>query len=73
VPNEAVAARPRVVQNNGLAFGGNNAVVVFGRYDRDGRSRYDRDGRSRYDRDGRSRYDTDERAPRAAGGPGRTR
>ncbi|UFR03539.1 beta-ketoacyl-[acyl-carrier-protein] synthase family protein [Streptomyces sp. Go40/10] len=32
VPNEAVDSRPRIVQNNGLAFGGNNAVVVFGAY-----------------------------------------
>lgn len=30
VPNESVTARLRVVQNNGLAFGGNNAVVLFG-------------------------------------------
>jgi 3-oxoacyl-[acyl-carrier-protein] synthase II len=30
VPNQARAADLRVVQNNGLAFGGNNAVVVFG-------------------------------------------
>jgi 3-oxoacyl-[acyl-carrier-protein] synthase II len=30
VPNEAIDAELRVVQNNGLAFGGNNAVVVFG-------------------------------------------
>ncbi|MEV8476441.1 beta-ketoacyl-[acyl-carrier-protein] synthase family protein [Streptomyces sp. NPDC051173] len=33
VPNESVAADLRIVQNNGLAFGGNNAVVIFGRYD----------------------------------------
>ncbi|WP_275562044.1 beta-ketoacyl-[acyl-carrier-protein] synthase family protein [Streptomyces sp. 5-6(2022)] len=33
VPNEAVAARPRVVQNNGLAFGGNNAVLILGKYE----------------------------------------
>jgi 3-oxoacyl-[acyl-carrier-protein] synthase II len=33
VPNEAVAAQPRIVQNNGLAFGGNNAVLILGRYD----------------------------------------
>ncbi|MEU1455712.1 beta-ketoacyl-[acyl-carrier-protein] synthase family protein [Streptomyces avermitilis] len=33
VPNESVPADLRIVQNNGLAFGGNNAVVVFGRYD----------------------------------------
>lgn len=32
VPNVAIAAQPRVVQNNGLAFGGNNAVVVYGRF-----------------------------------------
>ncbi|WP_413811621.1 beta-ketoacyl-[acyl-carrier-protein] synthase family protein [Streptomyces sp. OE57] len=33
VPNEAVAAKPRVVQNNGLAFGGNNAVLILGKYE----------------------------------------
>ena len=33
VPNHAVRADLRVVQNNGLAFGGNNAVVILGRYD----------------------------------------
>ena len=33
VPNEAVEADLRIVQNNGLAFGGNNAVVVLGRYE----------------------------------------
>jgi 3-oxoacyl-[acyl-carrier-protein] synthase II len=33
VPNVAIDADLRIVQNNGLAFGGNNAVVVFGRYD----------------------------------------
>ena len=33
VPNESVAADLRIVQNNGLAFGGNNAVVILGRYD----------------------------------------
>ncbi|OXY98226.1 beta-ketoacyl-[acyl-carrier-protein] synthase family protein [Streptomyces diastatochromogenes] len=33
VPNEAVAADLKVVQNNGLAFGGNNAVLVLGRWD----------------------------------------
>lgn len=32
VPNESVAATLRVVQNNALAFGGNNAVVLFGRH-----------------------------------------
>ncbi|GGT17762.1 beta-ketoacyl-[acyl-carrier-protein] synthase family protein [Streptomyces atratus] len=34
VPNQAVEADLKVVQNNGLAFGGNNAVVLLGRYDR---------------------------------------
>ncbi|MFI6641762.1 beta-ketoacyl-[acyl-carrier-protein] synthase family protein [Streptomyces sp. NPDC050504] len=33
VPNHAVDADLRVVQNNGLAFGGNNAVVILGKYD----------------------------------------
>ena len=33
VPNTAVRADLRVVQNNGLAFGGNNAVVIIGRYE----------------------------------------
>ncbi|WP_371101096.1 beta-ketoacyl synthase [Streptomyces sp. PU_AKi4] len=33
VPNKAVEADLRVVQNNGLAFGGNNAVVVLGKYE----------------------------------------
>nr|AEU17885.1 3-oxo-ACP synthase II [Streptomyces antibioticus] len=32
VPNESVTADLRVVQNNGLAFAGNNAVVVLGRH-----------------------------------------
>ena len=32
VPNHSVPADLRVVQSNGWAFGGNNAVVVFGRY-----------------------------------------
>ncbi|MFC0429206.1 beta-ketoacyl synthase [Kutzneria buriramensis] len=32
VPNEAVAAELDIVQNNGLAFGGNNAVVILGRH-----------------------------------------
>lgn len=31
VPNHSVEADLRVVQNNALAFGGNNAVVIFGR------------------------------------------
>jgi len=33
VPNTAVEADLRIVQNNGLAFGGNNAVVVLGRHE----------------------------------------
>ncbi len=38
VPNHARAADLRVVQNNGLAFGGNNAVLVLGRHEEgDGR------------------------------------
>ncbi|MEU1311699.1 beta-ketoacyl-[acyl-carrier-protein] synthase family protein [Streptomyces cinnamoneus] len=32
VPNQAVEADLRVVQNNGLAFGGNNAIVILGKY-----------------------------------------
>jgi 3-oxoacyl-[acyl-carrier-protein] synthase II len=32
VPNHAVDAEIDVVQNNGMAFGGNNASVVLGRY-----------------------------------------
>jgi 3-oxoacyl-[acyl-carrier-protein] synthase II len=32
VPNEAVDADLRIVQNNALAFGGNNSVVLFGRH-----------------------------------------
>jgi 3-oxoacyl-[acyl-carrier-protein] synthase II len=31
VPNQAIKADVRVAQNNGLAFGGNNAVVMLGR------------------------------------------
>ncbi|MEU7240610.1 beta-ketoacyl-[acyl-carrier-protein] synthase family protein [Streptomyces sparsogenes] len=37
VPNHAVEAPLRVVVNNGLAFGGNNASVVLGRYEEDQR------------------------------------
>ncbi|MEY9875814.1 3-oxoacyl-[acyl-carrier-protein] synthase II [Streptacidiphilus sp. MAP12-33] len=33
VPNQAVEAELKVVQNNGLAFGGNNAVLILGRWD----------------------------------------
>jgi 3-oxoacyl-[acyl-carrier-protein] synthase II len=33
VPNHAIDANLRIVQNNGLAFGGNNAIVILGRYD----------------------------------------
>ncbi len=36
VPNRARTADLRVVQNNGLAFGGNNAVLVLGRHSRSG-------------------------------------
>ncbi|MEU1013055.1 beta-ketoacyl-[acyl-carrier-protein] synthase family protein [Streptomyces sp. NPDC005890] len=32
VPNEPREAELRVVQNNALAFGGNNAVLIFGKY-----------------------------------------
>ena len=32
VPNTAVDAELRVVQNNALAFGGDNAIVLFGRH-----------------------------------------
>jgi 3-oxoacyl-[acyl-carrier-protein] synthase II len=32
VPNKAIEADLNVVQNNGLAFGGNNAVTIFGKY-----------------------------------------
>lgn len=31
VPNHPREARPRIVQNNGFAFGGNNAITLFGR------------------------------------------
>ncbi|GLZ29099.1 3-oxoacyl-ACP synthase [Lentzea sp. NBRC 105346] len=37
VPNAAVSAQVDIVQNNGFAFGGDNAVVVLGRYDRSSR------------------------------------
>lgn len=33
VPNQSVPATLRIVQNNGLAFGGNNAVVVLGAHE----------------------------------------
>lgn len=33
VPNSSVDADLRIVQNNGWAFGGNNAVVILGRYE----------------------------------------
>ncbi|MEU8241042.1 beta-ketoacyl-[acyl-carrier-protein] synthase family protein [Actinoplanes missouriensis] len=33
VPNHSVPATLKVVQNNGLAFGGNNAVVILGAYE----------------------------------------
>ena len=39
VPNVSVPARLNVVQNNGLAFGGNNAVLILGRYQPDGEPR----------------------------------
>ncbi|MFC5152651.1 beta-ketoacyl-[acyl-carrier-protein] synthase family protein [Streptomyces amakusaensis] len=42
VPNHAVQADLRVVQNNGLAFGGNNSVVIFGKYQADRPERTDR-------------------------------
>ncbi|MFC0429202.1 beta-ketoacyl synthase [Kutzneria buriramensis] len=32
VPNKSVATELNVVQNNGLALGGNNAIVLLGRY-----------------------------------------
>ncbi|MET7640366.1 beta-ketoacyl-[acyl-carrier-protein] synthase family protein [Streptomyces sp. NPDC005438] len=35
VPNQSVEAQLRVVVNNGLAFGGNNASVVLARYEED--------------------------------------
>jgi 3-oxoacyl-[acyl-carrier-protein] synthase II len=39
VPNTARPADLRVVQNNALAFGGNNSVLILGRYDAVGASR----------------------------------
>ncbi|MFR9673738.1 beta-ketoacyl-[acyl-carrier-protein] synthase family protein [Streptomyces sp. TR06-5] len=33
VPNEAVDAPLEIVQNNGMAFGGNNAVVILAKYE----------------------------------------
>ncbi|MFE3515081.1 beta-ketoacyl-[acyl-carrier-protein] synthase family protein [Streptomyces sp. NPDC059166] len=33
VPNESLTADVRIAQNNGLAFGGNNAVALFGRHE----------------------------------------
>lgn len=41
VPNRAIEADLRIVQNNGLAFGGNNAAVVLGRYEGRRESRFD--------------------------------
>ncbi|MGW7276181.1 beta-ketoacyl-[acyl-carrier-protein] synthase family protein [Streptomyces sp. NPDC054864] len=38
VPNQAIDADVRTVQNNGWAFGGNNAVVILAAYDRDARN-----------------------------------
>ncbi|MFF2148842.1 beta-ketoacyl-[acyl-carrier-protein] synthase family protein [Kitasatospora sp. NPDC058190] len=37
VPNHAVEADLRIVQNNGLAFGGNNAIVILGKYEEEAR------------------------------------
>lgn len=31
VPNRSIECQPRIVQNNGFAFGGNNAIVILGR------------------------------------------
>ncbi|MET9451454.1 beta-ketoacyl-[acyl-carrier-protein] synthase family protein [Streptomyces cinerochromogenes] len=33
VPNRSVPADVRIVQNNGFAFGGNNAITLLGRYE----------------------------------------
>jgi 3-oxoacyl-[acyl-carrier-protein] synthase II len=35
VPNTAIAATPRIVANNALAFGGNNAVLILSAYEED--------------------------------------
>ncbi|MEU7163319.1 beta-ketoacyl-[acyl-carrier-protein] synthase family protein [Streptomyces morookaense] len=32
VPGQARSARPRVAQNHGFAFGGNNAITIFGEF-----------------------------------------
>jgi 3-oxoacyl-[acyl-carrier-protein] synthase II len=34
VPNESRTADVRVVQNNGFAFGGNNAITMYGKYEK---------------------------------------
>jgi 3-oxoacyl-[acyl-carrier-protein] synthase II len=34
VPNNSRKAKVKVVQNNGFAFGGNNAITMYGSYDR---------------------------------------
>jgi 3-oxoacyl-[acyl-carrier-protein] synthase II len=31
VPGRARTARPRIVENHGFAFGGNNAITILGR------------------------------------------
>jgi 3-oxoacyl-[acyl-carrier-protein] synthase II len=36
VPNIAIRAHPRIVANNALAFGGNNAVLILGAFEEDG-------------------------------------
>jgi 3-oxoacyl-[acyl-carrier-protein] synthase II len=33
VPNRAIPADVRIVQSNAFAFGGNNAIVLLGRYE----------------------------------------
>jgi 3-oxoacyl-[acyl-carrier-protein] synthase II len=35
VPNTAIPARPRIVQNNAWAFGGNNAVLILSAFEED--------------------------------------